>query len=124
MYLDRGELDKAEPYIKEANYARSLGRLYLLKSDYATAKQNYETCLTWAEKNKNADDLFTAYTGLGKAYEGLEDYKKAEEYYEKGMKLTEEIRSGLLPCREKEFLRGQVNGFQRSEPAKGLTVLG
>ncbi len=121
LYLDMGKLDKAEPYVRAANYSRSLGRLYLLKSDYAAAKKNYESCLAWAEKNKDADELFTAYTGLGRVYEGLEDYKKAEGYYEKGMKLTEEIRSSLLPAERKNFFEVKINGFQRSEPAKGLT---
>ena len=121
FYLDRGELDKAGPFIRNANYAWSLGRLYLLKSDYATAKTKYEESLISADKSRNADQLFTACTGLGKCYEGLEDYKKAQEYYEKGMKLTEEIRSGLLPSERQNFFEVKIYGFQRSEPAKGLT---
>ena len=67
------------------------------------------------------DNLFTAYTGLGKVHEALEDYKKSEEYYERGMTLTEEIRSGLLPSERKNFFEVKINGFYRSEPSKGLT---
>jgi tetratricopeptide (TPR) repeat protein len=121
FYLDRGEPDKAAPFIKEAGYYDSLGRMYLLKSDYTNATTQYEKLLAKAQENKNANNLFTAYTGLGKAHEALEDYKKAEEYYEKGMKLTEELRSGLLPSERRDFFERKVNGFERSEPAKGLT---
>ncbi len=121
LHLDRGELDKAEPFIKEAGYYSSLGRLYLLKTDYANAKDFYEKVLRNAQKSGNANNLFTAYTGLGKTNEALEDYKKSEEYYEKGMNLTEELRSSLLPSERKNFFEVKVNGFERSEPAKGLT---
>jgi tetratricopeptide (TPR) repeat protein len=121
LYLDRGELTKAEPYLKKANAPGSFGRLYLLKGDYSFAAEVYSGFLGEAEKTRHADRLFTVYTGLGKAYEGMEDYKKAEEYYEKAMRFTEEIRSGLLPSERQNFFEVKVNGFQRSEPAKGLT---
>ncbi len=121
LLLDRGELAQAEAYLRHANSTLSFARLYLLKSDYSFAEQIYEEFLDEAEKIKNADSLFAAYTGLGRAYEGMEDYKKAEEYYEKGMKFTEEIRAALLPSERKNFFEVKVYGFQRSEPAKGLT---
>ena len=111
LHLDRGELNKAEPFIKEAGYNSSLGRLSLLKSDYAKAKDFYEKVLQNAQKSGNANNLFTAYTGLGKTYEALEDYKNAEEYYEKGMKLTEELRSSLPPSERKNFFEVKVNDF-------------
>ena len=37
------------------------------------------------------------------------------------MKLTEEIRSGLLPAERKTFFEVKMEGFPRSEPAQGLT---
>ena len=50
--------------------------------------------------------------GLGEAScEGLEDYKTAEQDDEKGMKLTEEIRSGLLPAERKSFFEVKMEGF-------------
>jgi tetratricopeptide (TPR) repeat protein len=121
LYLDRGDLNKSEALIKETGYDESLARLYLLQSDYPKAKTYYDKLLTSAEKNQNVDNRFTAYSGLGKVHEALEDYKKSEEYYEKGMTLTEEIRSGLLPSERKNFFEVRINGFYRSEPAKGLT---
>jgi tetratricopeptide (TPR) repeat protein len=121
-YMEQGDLDKAAEVLKEKNsHSWALGKMHLLKSEYDEAKTNYEKLATSAEKSGNVDALFTAYTGLGKVYEGLEDYKKAEQYYAKGMKLTEEIRSGLLPSERTSFFEVKIYGFPRSEPAKGLT---
>ncbi|MFA6222221.1 MAG: tetratricopeptide repeat protein [Desulfomonilaceae bacterium] len=121
LYLDRGELNKSEAFIKESGQTASLARFYLLQSDYPKSKTYYEKLLTSAEKTNHEGSLLTAYTGLGKVHEALEDYKKSEEYYEKGMKLAEEIRSGLLPSERKNFFEVNINGFYRSEPSKGLT---
>jgi len=65
LYLDSGDLAKAEPFIKQANFISSLGRLNLAKADYPSAKNSYEKLLKSAEKNRSADNLFTAYAGLG-----------------------------------------------------------
>jgi len=120
-YMENGELNKAAEVLIGADSGWALGKLHLLRFEYEGAKPNYEHLLIFAEKSRNVDMLFTAYTGLAECYEGSEDYKKAEEYYEKGMNLTEEMRSGLLPSERKNFFEVKVNGFQRSEPAKGLT---
>ena len=120
-YMEKGELDRASEVLKETKSRWwALGKLHLLNSEYDKAKTNYEKLLASAEKSGSVKGLFTAYTGLGKVYEGLEDYKKAEEYYEKGMKLTEEMRSSLLPSERKNFFEVKVNGFDRSDPAKML----
>jgi tetratricopeptide (TPR) repeat protein len=120
LYLDMGDFTQAEILIKETGDNSSLGRLALLGSDYPLAVNFYETAVSRGEKTGNADALFTNYTGLATAYEGIKDYPKAEEYYEKAMKLTEEIRSGLLPSERKNFFEVKTGGFARSDPAKGL----
>jgi CHAT domain-containing protein/Tfp pilus assembly protein PilF len=121
LYLQMGQIDLAEPYIRETNYLAPLGRLSLAKGEYQQAKKYYEELLEASEESNRVDNKFVAYTGLAKAHEALEDYKKAEEYYEKGMKLTEEIRSGLMPAERKNFFEVKERGFARSEPAQGLT---
>jgi hypothetical protein len=73
LYLDSGDLAKAEPFIKLANSTSSLGRLHLAKADYPSAKNSYERLLKSAEQNRNANNLFTAYAGLGMSYEGMGD---------------------------------------------------
>jgi CHAT domain-containing protein/Tfp pilus assembly protein PilF len=121
LYMDAGELDKAEAYVEAADSNAATGRFNLLKTNYSKAEEAYGKILEFAQKTRNANALFTAYTGLGKAYEAQGDYEAAEEQYEKGMELTEEIRSGLLPSERVNFFRVKINGFYRLEPAKGLT---
>ncbi|MGO8821154.1 MAG: CHAT domain-containing protein [Desulfomonilaceae bacterium] len=120
-YLDAGNTVKAEPLIDETKNNSTLGRLALIKSDFTSAQRYYETDSTKAERTGNTTEFFRSYTGRAKAYEGAENYLKAEEYYEKAMKLVEEIRSGLLPSERKNFFEVKISGFSRSEPAKGLT---
>ncbi len=121
LFMDQGALEKAEPLIKQAGYNATRGRYYLLKADYKKAEEYYSKILKSAEQSRKADDLFTAYTGLGKAREGLQDYEKAMDFYTKGMELVEEIRSSLTPGQRANFYDVKINGFSRVEPAQGLT---
>ena len=120
LYLDVGDFTQAENLLKQKGKNLSLGRLALLKSDYPTAAKYYEIAVNSGEKTGNADVLFTSYTGLAKAYEGMKNYPKAEEYYEKAMNQVEGIRFGLLPSERKNFFEVKTGGFTRSDPAKGL----
>ena len=120
LYLDGGELDKAEHFIKEAPSAASVGRLCLLKSDYAAAKKNYEISLTSAEKNRNADTLFAACTGLGFAYEGAGDDNRAKENFAKAVSLIEDLRASLPRDQRETFFDFKIHGFLRTAPYDGL----
>ena len=71
LFMDQGALDNAEPWIKAAGYQTTWGRYYLLKLDHKKAQEYYSNILKSAEQSRHADLLFTAYTGLGTAYEGL-----------------------------------------------------
>ncbi len=121
LFMDQGALDKAEPWIKQAGYNTTWGRYFLLKSDYKKAEEQYAKLLKSAEKSGNAANLFAAYTGLGKAYEGLQDYEKARDFYTKGMELVEEMRSSLTAGERANFYDVKIEGFSRVEPARGLT---
>jgi len=117
LYLDTGDLQRAEPFLKEANYNSSLGRFFLFKSEYEMARKRYESLLKWAEQNRNADNLFTAYTGLGRCYVGM---NKAAEYYAKAVELTEDLRSSLSPAERETFFDAKIRGFYRTAPYEGL----
>ncbi|MBI5252522.1 MAG: tetratricopeptide repeat protein, partial [Desulfomonile tiedjei] len=41
LYLDRGDAQKAEEYVKRAGFWQSLGRLYLIRGDFSAAASNY-----------------------------------------------------------------------------------
>ena len=120
IYMDLGDLPKAERILKEAPYVSDWGRFYLLKSDYSTAKEYYQKLLKSAEENRNADELFTAYTGLGVVCEGLKDDSGATQNYEKALKQTEEIRSSLSAAERQTFFDVNINGFSRTAPYEGL----
>jgi len=119
-YADVGNLDEAESFGKQADHDSSLGRVYLLKSQPDLAKKHYELLLRTAVSANNLDDVFTAQVGLGKVYELAEDYREAGKNYTKALETTEQIRSTLLPSERRNFYTVEVNGFRRSEPAKGL----
>ncbi len=121
LYLELGETSKADPYLRRSGLDAALGLLFLSQSRFGRAKQCYQRLLQSAEKTENADNLFTAYTGLGRVYEALKDFKNAEKYYVMAMALTEELRGSLLPAARRNFFAARINGFSRSEPAKGLT---
>jgi len=120
LYLDMGETKKAEPLLREAGYWSSLGRLHVVKSDYQGAKRYYDNLRESAEKSRSVDSLFTAYTGLGTAYEGMGDNNKAEEYFLKAVNLTEELRSSIPKAQRETFFDVRINGFLRTAPYDGL----
>src|SRR5208283_1057373 len=111
---------QSEELPKESAYNSLWGRFYLLKSEYPKAKEYYGKILKSAEENRNANNLFTAYTGLGVACEGLKDDTGAAEYYEKAVKHTEDLRSSLLPAEREKFFDVKINGFFRTAPYEGL----
>ena len=121
LYMDSGDLEKAKPMVEAAGSNAAMGRYHLLKCDYPQARAAYDKILAMGHRSGNANALFTAYTGLGKVMEAQEDYEAAARYYQEGMHLTEEIRSGLLPSERVNFFRIRVNGFSRLDPAHGLT---
>ena len=120
LYIDKGDLDKAAPFVEEGDSGPTLGRYYLLKSDYREAKKYYDLGQQSAESNRDADYLFTAYTGLGLVHEGVGDDANAERYFRKAIELTEEIRSGLLPEERENFFDVRISGFRRTDPYDGL----
>lgn len=120
LLLEMGRPAEAVHYITEAGYDSSAGLLELVKSRPQAAKKHYQRLLDAAEKEQNFDEMFTAHTGLGKAYEATREYARAERHYAKAVDITEEIRASLLFSERKNFFAEKVNGFTRSEAAKGL----
>ncbi len=102
-YMDIGDLPRAEPLLKEANYNSYWGRFYLLKFDYTKAKEYYGKILKSAEENRNADNLFTAYTGLGVACEGLKDDAGSGRVLPEGGGANRGPQIEAQPCRAGEL---------------------
>lgn len=121
LYMEKGDMQNAEAFLKESRSNGSWGLYYLIKGDYDSSLKSYEKLLKSAEKNRNTENLFVAYMGLGKVHEAMENYAEAERFYEKGMDLAEDVRSMMLPSERKHFFEVKTGGFYRWEAAKGLT---
>jgi CHAT domain-containing protein/Tfp pilus assembly protein PilF len=120
LYLDVGDLEKAESAVKESGSWDLAGRLALLRFDYATARQYYQEIHQMAERSRRASDLFTSHTGLGLACEGLKEIAEAAEYFRKAVEHTEEVRYGLSSAERAEFYNVRIDGFSRTAPYEGL----
>lgn len=120
LYLDMGEIQRAKKYIKQGKYKSGLGRLSLMAPNYKKARKHYEDLRKSAVKYNRSRDLYAAYTGLGMTYEALGNLSKAEQYFSKGMEVSEEIRESLLLSERKNFYSKPINGFLPSTAAKGL----
>jgi tetratricopeptide (TPR) repeat protein len=120
LYMDDRNLVQAQPLVKEAGSRSTRGRLFLLKKEYEKAKGEYDQLLQSAEKNRNADNLFTAYTGLGLAYDGLQNNEKAAEYFRNAVAYTEELRTSLTREQREKFFDVRIKGFLRTAPYEGL----
>lgn len=121
VLTDMKRFDEAEDYLLRSGNDGSLGRLYLLQSNYPESRKHYEKLLDQALRNRDAEDLYTAYTGLGHLYENQGELLEAEKHYEKGSEIAEQIRATLLPSERQAFLSARIKGFLRSDAAKGLT---
>lgn len=119
-YLDAGMLSQAEAIIGESGSLRGLGRLALMKRDWASALSYYSKERDSVTGKGSASDFFTAYVGLARALEGVKDYKKAEEAYLKALDASEEIRAAAKPSERGLFFEKQIGGFHPSAPYKGL----
>lgn len=120
LYMDVGRLTEAKILAEKSRDESVRGRLAMISGDYDDAKTSYTRLLHRGEKSGNANQLFLAYTGLGEIAELKGDLKTAASYYEKGVQLTEEMRSGLLPSERKHFFEVRIGGYYRYQPAKGL----
>ena len=120
LYLDMGEVQKAESLITKSGSEGSKARLHLLKKDYEEAVRQYGKFAQQAEKSGNVDNLFTSYTGLGLAHEGLGDFESAARHFLKATESVEEIRSTLSVPQRSEFFNVRIGGFMRTAPYEGI----
>ncbi len=120
LHMDEGNLVNAAPLVRDVGYPATLGRFYLLQRKYDEAKSEYEALLAFSETARRADDLFTAYTGLGMAYEGIGDNRSAAEFFKKAVAFTEELRTSVTANQREKFFDVTINGFLRTVPYEGL----
>lgn len=120
LYLDQGDIQKAEEFVRQANKTIPKARLLLLKSDFRGAKKLYQGLLKDAEQNQHWANLFVAHTGLGMAMEGLREYTGAEAQYRQAIKLTEKERDRLASGDREGYFDVRVRGMCRTAPYEGM----
>jgi tetratricopeptide (TPR) repeat protein len=120
LYLDRGETQKAEEYIKRAGFWQSLGRLSLVTGDLSAAELNYVKLLQYSEPRRMLDYLCVAHTGLGVIKERKGDLQSAADHFRGAIALIESVRAGLTQPERAEFFNVQLGGFFRTAPYEGL----
>jgi len=120
IYLEKGEVAKAEKKYLRLGYPISLGRLNLIKKNHNKAVKYFDKALNMSLQGRNVEFLFADYCGLGHGYFGLKNYKKAKEYYQKAIILTEEQREKLGEGKKSKYFVAKVMGFCRTEPYEGM----
>lgn len=120
LCMDIGDPDNAAYFIQGVDHWASLGRLHLLKKEYEKAEYYYEKLRRRSEETRNADNLFTAYTGLGFCYEAMGADDKAQKWFRNAVNMTEELRSSLDKARRERFFDVKIEGFLRIAPYEGL----
>lgn len=120
LYLDRGDTQKAEGFIKRAGFWQSLGRFYLMTGDFSAAEDNYVKLLRYSEPKRMLDYLCVANTGLGVIEEQKGDLRSAAEHFRAAIDHIESVRDALTQPERAEFFNVRLGGFYRDAPYKGL----
>ncbi|MFH2203420.1 MAG: tetratricopeptide repeat protein [Elusimicrobiota bacterium] len=120
VHFARGELEEAFAIYSRAQSPLRLGRYYLAKEDFAQAKKSFMETLATTETRRRSVELFANYTGLGLAFEGLDDRASAFKYFLKASELIERMRSTLTGPQRAGFFGASDLGFRRLEAYEGL----
>ncbi len=75
--------------IAKSYYA--IGNAYNITAKFDVAKEAYENALEQAEKNTDKVMMQVCYTSLGNVYSKLDDYKKAIDYYQQSVALSQAL---------------------------------
>jgi tetratricopeptide (TPR) repeat protein len=120
LYMDMGDLQRAEVFVQKAQKPIPAGRLLLLKTDFSGARKIFQELLKKAEEEQHWTSLFVSCTGLGMALEGLGDYTAAAENYKRAIKLAEKERDRLSSGDRDSYFDVKVRGMSRTAPYEGM----
>lgn len=120
ILLENNDLARSEPFIRNAGYWSSLGKLCLVKDRVSEAQQHYEKLLAWARERSSLDHLFIAHTGMGEICERMDDLPKAVDHFQTAVNVSEELRQSLTVQERARFFNVKSGGFFRSAPYEGL----
>lgn len=122
IYLELGRMEEAEKEFRRIGNTTWLGRFYLVKKDYKTAIDYFNSTLDAHLQSRNSEHLFAAFVGIGDAHMGLKNPADALKYYEKAVTLSEQQRESLGENERAMFFATQLFGFNRTEPYEGMVA--
>ncbi len=101
-----------------------LGNLSLVKRNYGKAVEYFKRSLQQELQRRNATFLFADYTGLGHAFEGLNEHGKARENYENAIAMVEQQRETLNQAEKARFFAAElVNKFLKERaPIRAISL--
>jgi tetratricopeptide (TPR) repeat protein/CHAT domain-containing protein len=123
MFVDMGDLGKAESKITAETPALMRGLVHLYKQDYHEAEKCFRRGLDSAKTKNNLWDLFAASTGLGMVSEKIGNYQEAKTFFSEAITYCEKQRTGVRTSQRERFFNIRIRGFKRTEPYEGLIRL-
>ncbi len=120
VFMDQGDLDNAENYVKKGQYVSDAARLAYLKKDYKEAKKKFDELYENSELFNRDSDRFVSYIGLGKIFESQGELRSAEKMYKRAVQVAERLRMSKLLSERTKFFQTPINGFRPVEAADGL----
>lgn len=110
LLRDTNQLDQAISLYKQAltvdskdsRYDRNIGYIFIIKSDYQSARE-------WLEKalKKDPED-YQSYHFLGDTYYAEDDFRTAISYYKKSIEINEEYYQSLYPLGKAYFFLNRL----------------
>jgi tetratricopeptide (TPR) repeat protein len=103
VHLYKGDINQSLEYCKKALSFKELdkrsklyvfillGRIYLVKGELDKALRNLKQAIPLAEEMNNTDQLCIILSNIGSIYREKIDYKNAEEFFSRGLTLSEKI---------------------------------
>ncbi|MGO9116896.1 MAG: CHAT domain-containing protein, partial [Desulfomonilaceae bacterium] len=123
LYLAMGDIPTAETFLKKDSGQIEIfagARIAIAKLDFEKAVDPLKLHLNVSRQSRKVDGIFTGYSGLGLAYEGLRQYEAAAENYTQAIGITEEMRDGLTEGHRVNFFDARIDGIARLTPYEGL----
>lgn len=111
FYLQaKDEVEKTEDHQLAHLIYIELGNLYVFRSFYEYALENFEKALHHAQLANNENYICTSYISLARANSALKQMKTSIEYYQKAIQLAEKIKNNNL----RECAMNEIAGIYAS----------
>ena len=119
-YLGLGDKAQARELYEKYGDQTRLANYWLSEKQFGLARDILEKNLPYMERSLEVAAIFANYAYLGRAYEGLKDYRRAAAYYQRGIDLAERVRSRLPVEERMYFFEMSELNVGRMEPYEGM----